>query len=379
MMPPSQAARPAAGRVLMVLDSLHVGGTEMFATRAAELLTSAGHEVHVALLRTEGALLDRMRAAASVHGLDVPPGRFRVFRLARALRGCIRRLRPTVVYSHDIFSNYISAAALLGLASIRFVSSWRWTTVDTALRLKLAAAAARRSDVVVTNAEALRDSLAQLGVDPARVHWVPNLLEDEAFAIATASERELWREALGIPAGRLVVMCAGRLQHLKGQDVALAAWELLHEEVRAHLQLVFAGEGELRAALASRVEAAGLGRSVSFAGGYRTPPNIFRYADLVLLPSRSEGMPNTLLEAAAVGVPGVATRVGGVEQFAVAAGGAYLTCDASDPLALAAQLERAAADVEWRTQAAASAISYVRRHHRAPAVLAALERDLLEP
>lgn len=368
--------RVAAGRILLVLDSLHVGGTEMFATRAAELLAGAGHEVHVALLRAEGALLERMGTAATLHALEAPAGRLRVPGLARSLRRCVRSVRPEVVYSQDIFSNFIAAAAVVGMRRLRFVSSWRWTTVDTKARLFLAAAAARRSDAVVTNAEALRSTLIGLGVPSARVQWVPNLLEEAAFEGATDAERRAWRDALGIPQDRLVVLCAGRMQHLKGQDVALAAWAQLTESTRRRAHLVFAGDGELRPALDAQVEAASLREHVTFAGPYRTPPNIFRFADLVLLPSRSEGMPNTLLEAAALGVPGVATRVGGVPQLAEATGGGYLTCPPDDPRALAVELERALADDDWRRQGTRAVRTYVAAQHRAPAVLWALERAL---
>jgi glycosyltransferase involved in cell wall biosynthesis len=370
----------SSARVLFVLDSLHVGGTEMFATRAAELLTQSGADVHVALLRNEGALIPRMRLASSVHSLQASAGRLRALRLGRALRALVTHLDPDYVYAHDIFSNYIAAGAMLGTrGKPRLVTSWRWTTVDSRLRLTLAALAARRSDAIVTNARALVTAITKLGVAPSRVFWVPNLMERDAFVSSTMAERAEWRAGLSIPSNRLVVMCAGRLQHLKGQDLAIEAWAALAPATRARAVLVFAGDGELAPQLHETVRLRGLGDGVRFLGAYRTPPNIFRFADLVLLPSRSEGMPNTLLEAAAVGVPGVATKVGGVEELAVATDGGYLTCEPGDPEEMAVALERAIGDADWRAESGAAVSAYVRAQHDGPAVLQAIERALVPP
>lgn len=321
--------------VLLVIDSFHLGGTETFATRALEALRDAGVRVQVACFRPEGPLFARASAAAeAVHSVSVPAGPLRVVGMARALRSLVRELQPRTVYAQDVYSNYLSALALVGISGVRLVTSRRWARTPSRARRTLAMWAARRSDCVVVNSEVLSRVVRSEGVPAERVVLVPNIVEQAMFARATEHERAAWRVSHGIASGAIVMMVAGRLHPDKGPDIALEAFALLPAELRSRLVLVFYGDGELLKSLESRTVELGLVPAVRFLGAFVTPPNVFRMADLVVLPSRSEGMPNSLLEAAAVGVPGVATDVGGVRDFA-AITEAYLICEPNSQASLA--------------------------------------------
>lgn len=304
--------------VLMVIDSFELGGTETFATRAIEALGAEGVRVAVACLRAKGPLLERARASAhSFHELSVPVGPGRILGLTRALRRVVRELRPRAVYAQDVYSNYLSAMATVGLVEPWLVTSRRWAQTQARGRRLLAQWAARRSAAVVANSAALCDRLKSEGVAPQRVHLLPNIVDAAMFERPDAEQQRLWRERLGIAKDQLVVMVAGRLHPDKGQDVALEAFGALPEHVRARSTLVLMGDGVLRRSLEMRVGELGLHSSVRMPGAFTSPPNVFGFADLALLPSRTEGMPNALLEASAVACPVVACDVGGVGELSM--------------------------------------------------------------
>jgi glycosyltransferase involved in cell wall biosynthesis len=113
------------------------------------------------------------------------------------------------------------------------------------------------------------------------------------------------------------LLFVGNLVPVKGIDVLLAACRRLNGEF-GPWQLHLVGGGPLRQPLAREAKELGLESQVVFHG--QTPhdelPAWFRAADLLVLPSRSEGVPNVLLEAMACGLPFVASRVGGIPEIA---------------------------------------------------------------
>jgi glycosyltransferase involved in cell wall biosynthesis len=115
-----------------------------------------------------------------------------------------------------------------------------------------------------------------------------------------------------------VVICIGRLCYQKGIDVLLQSWSLLHEKqyiqkIRAKLLIV--GDGPMRQQFEAMAEALGIADSVEFRGEQRDVAAYFHQGTIAVLPSRSEGMPNVLLEAMACALPCIATRVSGCEEL----------------------------------------------------------------
>lgn len=111
------------------------------------------------------------------------------------------------------------------------------------------------------------------------------------------------------------ILCLGRLVDDKGFDLALPAFAALRERRRA--RLIIAGDGPQRAALQVQAEALGLGASVEFTGWVapEAVPQLMSRAALVAVPSRREGLPSVAMQAAAMGRPVVATRVGGLPEL----------------------------------------------------------------
>lgn len=163
---------------------------------------------------------------------------------------------------------------------------------------------------VATTAEigqALRDE----GYAPERIARIPNFVEITRFRPPSEAERARLRADLGFE-GRTVVLHSGRLTERKGAPVLLEAFAAARGSARPDpALLVFLGDGPERAALQARAAALGLGDAVRFLGFREDVARWLRAADVFALSSRVEGMPNALLEAMAVGLPAVATRIGG--------------------------------------------------------------------
>jgi glycosyltransferase involved in cell wall biosynthesis len=107
----------------------------------------------------------------------------------------------------------------------------------------------------------------------------------------------------------------GRLTAVKGIDVLLEAWALLPEEIRADSTLVIVGDGPARADLARLAQARNVCDSVRLVGARPEVLGYYRAADIFVLPSRTEGLSNALLEAMATELPVVATAVGGAPDI----------------------------------------------------------------
>ncbi len=139
----------------------------------------------------------------------------------------------------------------------------------------------------------------------------------------------------------------GELRSLKGPDVLIDAIARLHREGRP-LRAVFAGDGPDRAALQAQVREAGLAGHIEFLG-YVPARAAFARGRILVVPSRAESMPYIVLEAAAAGVPLIATRVGGVPEIF---GSDAALIPPGDPAALA-QAIRTSLDDARATHAAA--------------------------
>jgi glycosyltransferase involved in cell wall biosynthesis len=175
------------------------------------------------------------------------------------------------------------------------------------------------ADALITVSQGLRDKLIELGARPEKVHAIYQGIDRDLFC---PGDRAAARRRLGLPAGQKALVWVGGMVAVKGLDVLLDACARLRSGgTDFHLYLI--GDGPLRHRLASRTAAEGLSGTVTFVGSL-TPgrlPDWYRAADLTVLSSWSEGIPNVLRESLACGTPFVATRVGDVAEFCPEASG----------------------------------------------------------
>ena len=229
---------------------------------------------------------------------------------ARALAGLIGSLAPDLVHLHSSKAGLAGRLALRGRRTTVFQPhAWSFEAVHGAVRAAAIAwerLAARWTHAIVSVSEAERDRGARARIRaPYRV--IPNGVDLAAWPAATDEERTAARRRLDLGEGQIAV-CVGRLSRQKGQDVLLEAWPSVAARV-AGARLVLVGGGPEEDHL-RRLAGAG----VDFTGARDDIGDWYAAADVVVAPSRWEGMSLVLLEAMARARSIVATDVPGARE-----------------------------------------------------------------
>jgi len=331
-------ARPIP--VVHLVLALDVGGLEEVVLRLVAHTDRARFTPLVYALDAPGAM------ASELDALDVPlrivkraPGLDAAlpWRLARAFA----RDDVAIVHTHNASPHFYGAvAASLTRVATRGAGPRVIHTKhgrnqpDVARKVLLNRLASALTDrVVAVSADAANVALHIENVAETRVVTISNGVDTTAFRPA---DPRAARALLGIPEGGFHVGVVARLAAVKDHATLLAAFALLRaERPDAHLTLV--GDGPELAALRDRARALDLAGSVHFVGVRRDVAAVLPAFDVFALSSTSEGISLTLLEAAAAGLPIVATRVGGNSEV-VLDGATGTLVSPGDPAAFAAAL-----------------------------------------
>lgn len=296
--------------VQVVQELAPPGGIQVMVLRLQEWLAPT-LDVHVVSL--EGTV-ERLCATwprvallgTRLHGLDKPPrvDARTVVRLTRLLR----EISPIAVHTHHIGPLLYGglAARLAGVPRLIHTEHDAWH-LDAPRRRRLERAAiALLRPRLVADARLVAEALLR-AVPFSRPQIVPNGIDTACFS---PGDRAAARHALGLPAAARLVGTAGRLESVKGQDLLIDALA----ELPGDVELAVAGDGSCRAGLERQAGRLGLGGRVHFLGHVEDIVTFYRALDLFCLPSRAEGLPLSLLEAQACGVPAVVTDVGGMRE-----------------------------------------------------------------
>lgn len=307
-------------KVLTVIDQLRFGGAENVLATLAGQASGAGIDMRVAVLAPRGDGRDRWLPALRNAGVE--PRFLGIDRLGRPdgvsrVAAAIRASGCDIVHAHlEDSSTLVPVAAQLArrpaVCTLHHVPE---PELDrrTALRERLAVRFASRTRGLIFVSQASRRGFAErYGANERTWTVIPNGIDLSRYAPSDATPPE----GLDLPAGVPVVTVIGHMRFGKGQDTAVEAWpDVLAEHPDARLLLV--GDGPNLADLRHRAAELGIGERVVFAGARDDIPAVLRASTLVLLPSRIEALPTVLIEAAACGVPAVATRVGGIPEVVV--------------------------------------------------------------
>ena len=248
-----------------------------------------------------------------------------------SLRTIIRSVEPDVVHLHSSKAGLAGRLALRGTRPTVFQPhAWSFEASEGVMRkaaVRWERVAARWSDAIVCVSEAERRAGEAAGIGaPWRV--IPNGVDLVKWTAAGSDDRDAARRALGLDDAPLAI-CVGRLSRQKGQDVLLEAWRSVMLEVPA-AHLVFLGAGPEEEALRRLASP-----SVSFAGRRNDVDKWLAACNLVVLPSRWEGMALTVLEAMARARSVVTTQVAGANETVGDAAGEVVGVEDAGALARA--------------------------------------------
>jgi glycosyltransferase involved in cell wall biosynthesis len=253
------------------------------------------------------------------------------------LASCIRRERFDVVHLHTSHAHALGALAARWAATPCVVTRRVDFEIRGVARLKYRYGVSH----FIAITEAVGEVLRRAGVRADRITVVPSGIETGRFAGAS---RARGRDALGLSGATPVVGTVAHFAWHKGLPTLIRAWPRVRERVRG-AQLVLVGRGEDEALLRDEVAAAGVVDSVHFAGFRNDVPDCLAAFDVFAMPSVMEGMGTSILDAFAVGLPVVASRVGGIPEIVEPEVTGLLVAP-SDPDALSDALVRMLEDRE---------------------------------
>ncbi|AUX38260.1 MULTISPECIES: glycosyltransferase [Sorangium] len=342
----SRAAPGQPAKVAHVVLSLNVGGLERVVLRLLERTARDRFAPIVCALEEPGALAEEL-ARLGVPLVVLPrrpgldPG------LPVRLSAWLRREGIRLVHTHNpgphlygaLAAGLARAASLPGGGGPRVIHTKHGRNYPKQRRKVLVnrLAAALTDRVVAVSDDARAVTLEVERVDPAKVVTILNGVDTDVFRPGDAGAA---RARLGVPTSGYHVGCVARLSPEKDHATLLAAFARLRG-VRPDAHLTLIGDGPLRPALEEQAARLGLGGAVTFTGTRGDVAELLPAFDVFALASLTEGISLTLIEAAAAGLPIVATRVGGNPEI-LEEGSTGLLVSPGAPEPLAAALEAVA-------------------------------------
>jgi len=335
-------------RVLLMVETFNRGGSESQMVQLARRLNSSKYHVTAGCIRAAGPLQTELSACGipifefPSTGMLKPKGVYQLIRLAFFLR----KNRFHVVHTFDLYSTLLGVpAAWLArvpviISSRRDLASWWWYTPRNRRILRYIQ---NRSTFVVANSIAVRDFLVKEDrFKPAKIRVILNAVDGNRFRrdrgdrgthFPFVSEREI-----------LIAVVANMNVETKGHlDLVEAA-----KRVCTHfpgVRFVLIGDGPKRADIERRVRYLCLEEFFIFLGKRDDAPELLSCCDVSVLPSWAEGLPNAVIESLAVGLPVVATMVGGIPEI-IEDGKSGLLVPAHEPASLAEAILRLLNDPE---------------------------------
>jgi glycosyltransferase involved in cell wall biosynthesis len=300
-------------RVLHVIDSLHLGGAQEVVLNLATC-GSPRFRHEVATMHGHGIYWDRLRnAGVKVHSLS--PHKYFPAYLA-TLPSLLLATRPDILHCHLIPSN-ILAKPLGALMGVPLILNHDHTNdphrIDNKLLLALDKSTNRFARHIIAVAASCREFLIQHESIPAeKITLVPNAIDLRRFTPGTISRTES-RLKLALPPDAPVIAGVGRLNPQKNFSLFLDIAAALSPRFPT-LRFLLAGEGPEEEMLREKAAQLGLADRIVFAGYVADTREVYAAADFLLMPSRFEGLPMTLLEAMAMNLPVVASKLDGIAE-----------------------------------------------------------------
>lgn len=313
-------------RVLHIITRMNVGGAAGFVVDVCRLLPAEGFECHV-VSGPEPEEEGSIAAECETHGarLHRAPSLGRAARPLSDLRAAsevcahVRAIKPDVIHTHTAKAGAIGrwAARRTGVPAVHHVHGWAFLgergRLARLVYLVAERVAARWCRYLLAVAEADVQTGLRLRIGRPEQYLVVPAGIDVAAVRAAARERD--PELMALRARGPLVGFVGRLCAQKAPLIFVEAAARVRQALRGRCVFVVVGDGPLRAHVDARIQALGLADAVVRHPFRSDVPRVLAALDVLAHPSAYEGLPRLLLEAQAVGVPVVATPVGGCGEI----------------------------------------------------------------
>jgi glycosyltransferase involved in cell wall biosynthesis len=300
-------------RVLHVVSTGRRRGAEMFASDLVAALGNEGIDQHVAVLRGTKPVDVLYQAPVTVVGEERANEALRVGTV-RSLRRLLRAWEPDILQAHGgeaLKYSFLADRRKGHRVVYRRIGSVHPRTTFGLRKLAYGAMMRRANHVVALGKAAREETIQTFGVRPERIVTIPNGVDPSR--IRPHRTRDEVRRSLGVAADASVVLSLGALTWEKDP---LAQVDVAARVLRRSDRAVFliAGEGPLRAEVAQAVDEVRLGGRILLLGNRTDPGDLLASSDVLLMTSRTEGMPGAAIEGAMAGIPVVAYAIGGISE-----------------------------------------------------------------
>ncbi|MFT3883494.1 MAG: glycosyltransferase family 4 protein [Gemmatales bacterium] len=267
-------------------------------------------------------------------------GRFYRWSVRKTFEKHVNEFKPDIVFTQWAYPDGWAAVKLAHAAGLPVVLQVLGSDVlllhEHPGRKAGTLEALKEADGIWAVSQDLARNLKQLGVAASRIRVIYDGVDPKVFH---SGDQQDARRRVGLDSEKKVILFVGNLAPVKALDKLLQACEQLKSEgIDFHAALI--GQGELKEALEQQRQGLSCRDQIKFYGSMpqETLPDWYRAADVFVLPSYSEGVPNVLLEASACGLPYVASNVGGIPEIAERGNGTLVP--SGDVPALAAAIRQ---------------------------------------
>jgi glycosyltransferase involved in cell wall biosynthesis len=320
-------------KILQLIDGLNIGGAEVLLVDLARGAKEAGYDVSVGY-STHGPMEQKL--------LELGITCTRLPRLGRVdplllIKMCqlILKEKPDVVHTH-LFKSDLHGRLAARLCGVKVVISTSHNNDIWARRFPLGqiyGLTAKLTDRVIAVSQEVCDyQIKYTGISPDKIIVIDNGVKVEKFADQEMVGRTI-REEYQIAAGSPLIGIIGRLQPQKDHANFMEAAVQIRGKMSGARFLII-GDGPLREELENQAERLGLSSSLIFTGVRQDIPGVLAALDVLVISSKWEGLPVTLLEGMAARRPIVCTAVGGIPSV-VTDGESALLVPPEDSIALA--------------------------------------------
>jgi L-malate glycosyltransferase len=304
-------------KIFYFIDSFNIGGSEYQTVKTAICLKEAGHQITVGCLQKRGPLIDQLQSA-NIEVVEFSPGKSlfsitalrQIFRLARYLR--LEKFE--IFHAHDLYSDLLGVpAAWIAripriVASRRDLGDWWWYTPRNRWVLTRVL---RLAHVVVANSSMVAKTLQSDGIATHKIRVLRNAIEPAIASSKISLRLQLLPNSADATA---IVTVANMHVESKGHHHLIAAAKQVINDFPKTV-FVLIGDGPLRPTLQKQAVELSISENVLFLGQKMNASQLVHAFDIAVLPSLSEGLPNSVLEYMSAGLPTVATSVGGIPEL----------------------------------------------------------------
>lgn len=305
-------------RVLQFASSANIGGTERMLVELVTRMNAARFTNEICFLFGPGPIGEELaRRGFRVYYLD-----FKGYNLPWVvirLIGILRRNKFDLVHVYGLKANILARILCRIWGPERLITGQRSTDRNRHfVHTWLDRLTSKYVSLYISNSEAAKKVLIEREKIPEnKIMVVPNGVDCSLFRPPSLEEKQKAQSRLGLQPDKVVIVSVANLLPVKGHHHLLEAVAATPSTIRERIYLLLAGEGPLRPALEKQAEALKLSGIVRFLGRQdrRGVAETLRAADIFVLASLWEGLPNAILEAMACGLPVIATDVGGIPEL----------------------------------------------------------------